>query len=67
MTFTDKEIFYLAHILRHFTDYIAYDDRPDHGLAILKDYRNLPEEEKRFLFRLAGRIGRVNRKRREKK
>jgi len=39
LTFTNDEIWVLAHITRHFADYICGDDRPDHGLGILKGYR----------------------------
>ena len=36
---TTEEIRVLSHITRHFADYIGGDDRPDHGLGILKGYR----------------------------
>ena len=39
ITLTTEEISVLAHITRHFCDYIHGDDRPDHGLGILKGYR----------------------------
>ena len=39
ITLTDGEIYVLAHLTRHFTDYMYGDDRPDHGMGILKSYR----------------------------
>jgi hypothetical protein len=36
---TEGEIWALAHVTRHFADYMCGDDRPDHGLGILKQYR----------------------------
>jgi hypothetical protein len=62
ITFTEKELNYLEHILWNFTDYMAHDDRPDHGMGILKQYRDLPEEEKRTIFLLSGRLRRLYRK-----
>lgn len=67
MKFTDNELYYLSHILRHFTDYMGGDDRPDHGFGILKEYRYLSDEKKRELYHLAGKIGRAERRRNEAK
>ena len=39
ITLTTEEISVLAHVTRHFADYMCGDDRPDHGLGILKGYR----------------------------
>ena len=39
ITLTSGEINTLAHITRHFSDYLCGDDRPDHGMGILKGYR----------------------------
>ena len=39
MSFTKGEIIALAHLTRHFADYMSGDDRPDHGMGILSDYR----------------------------
>lgn len=39
LTLTTEEIYILAHLTRHFFDYIHGDDRPDHGMGILKTYR----------------------------
>jgi hypothetical protein len=48
ITLTTEEIKVVAHILNHFTDYMCGDDRPDHGMGILKQYReaNIGIEEK---------------------
>ena len=59
---TEEELGYLQHILHHFTDYMAYDDRPDHGFGILKGYRKLPDEPKSKIFFLSGRLRRLHRK-----
>lgn len=61
-SFTKEELGYLEHILWHFTDYMAHDDRPDHGLGILKQYRDLPQEKKNKIYNLAGRLRRLYRK-----
>lgn len=39
ISLTEGEIHTLAHIMNHFTDYMCGDDRPDHGMGILKGYR----------------------------
>lgn len=44
ITLTEAEIRTLAHITRHFADYIFLDDRPDHGLGVLKHYREHNKE-----------------------
>lgn len=67
ITFTEREIERLAHIMDHFTDYMGHDDRPDHGFGILSQYRELPDEDKREVFFLAGKLLRVRRKLREKR
>jgi hypothetical protein len=61
---TEEELGYLQHILYHFTDYMAGDDRPDHGMGILKGYRELHyEDERRSKINfLAGRLRRIWRK-----
>ena len=59
---TMKELGYLEHILWHFVDYMAHDDRPDHGLGILKDYREIDEETRILIYGLAGRLRRRHRK-----
>ena len=66
-TLTEDELMYLQHIMWHFTDYMAHDDRPDHGFGILKDYRDINEERRHLIFQLAGRLRRTHRKLREKK
>ena len=60
---TKEELGYIEHILWHFTDYMNGDDRPDHGIGILKHYRDLPQEEKTKINILAGRLRRLYRKR----
>lgn len=63
ITLTDKELGYLQHILWHFTDYMAHDDRPDHGMGILKKYRDMKnQDERNIIFFLAGRLRRLHRK-----
>jgi len=61
ITLTDQEIKTLAHIMDHFVDYMYHDDRPDHGLGILKDYRDLPEEQKEKISMLAIKLMRARR------
>jgi hypothetical protein len=56
ITFTDEEIRYLENILNHFSDYIAKDDRYDHGIARLNEYREFPIDKKRIIYRMAGRL-----------
>ena len=46
----------------HFSDYMAMDDRPDHGLGILKGYRTMDDEEKRVIFFMAGKLRRSYKK-----
>jgi hypothetical protein len=62
ITLTERELMYLEHILYHFTDYMAYDDRPDHGLGILKRYRTMKDEDKHLLYRLAEKLRKHYRK-----
>lgn len=57
--FNEKELRYLEHILWHFTDYMAHDDRPDHGFGILKQYREADEETKHIIYFMAGRLRRL--------
>ena len=61
---TKEELGYLQHILDHFTDYMAKDDRPDHGMGILIQYRELSRdsEERTKINILAGRLRRLWRK-----
>ena len=60
ITLTDNEISTLWHIMYHFTDYMAGDNRPDHGLAVLRKYRKVGDERKREIYILAGRLGRAH-------
>ena len=61
ITLTEKELGYLEHILWHFTDYMSHDDRPDHGLGILKGYREMTNEQKEPVLILAGKLRRRHR------
>jgi len=61
-SFTQEELCYLEHILWHFSDYMAGDNREDHGFGILKEYRNLSNEKKVIIYRMAGRLRRLSRK-----
>ena len=58
-TLTRDELSTLAHILRNFTDYMAHDDRPDHGLNNLYGYRDLPQEQKNEVYMLCGKLQRL--------
>ena len=59
MTFTKEELIHLAGIMYHFTDYMAHDDRLDHGLARLKYYREeMPTDDKGKIYTLAGKLKR---------
>ena len=59
---TKKELSYLEHILWHFTDYMAGDNREDHGFGILKGYRELNDEDKRIIYEMSGTLRRRHRK-----
>lgn len=61
---TQRELGYLEHILWHFTDYMSGDDRPDHGLGILKHYREMPPQhaDKHLIYSMAGKLRRRWRK-----
>lgn len=73
ITLTTKEINVLAHITRNFADYVGGDDRPDHGLGILKGYReeNLKlkwsDERTGYLGAFFSSMGKLNRFRRKMK
>lgn len=60
VTLTTKELHILAHILRHFSDYMAHDDRPDHGLGILKGYRDLDKNGRWEVYTIMGKINRLS-------
>jgi hypothetical protein len=62
VTLTEQDLSTLAHILRQFTDYMAFDDRPDHGLNNLYGYRDLPQERKSEIYWLCGKINHAWRK-----
>jgi len=59
LSLTRKELGTMAHIMRQFTDYMAGDDRPDHGLNNLYGYRKFPQEEKNEIYMLCGKINRL--------
>ena len=57
MRFSEKELWLLSRIIDSFTEYMIKDDRPDHGLARLKHYRDRADEEtKKTLLTLSGRL-----------
>jgi hypothetical protein len=60
ITLTKREIRMLTLLLHHFTDYMAFDDRQDHGLARLQDYRKFDRESKIPYYTLAGKFRRWN-------
>jgi len=62
ISLTLQELSYLEHILWHFSDYMAHDDRPDHGFGILKGYREMTDEEKSVIFFMAGKMRRSYKK-----
>lgn len=47
ITFTRQEVQTLAFATRHLSDYVCGDDRTDHGLAMLKKYRDVYERQDR--------------------
>ena len=77
ITLSDREIVLLDNLLCRITEYFARDDRPDHGLAKLKPYRDallprcdaeglaigasLESGAKRDYFFLAGKFARLRR------
>ena len=77
MTFTDGEIDTFAHLSRHFADYMFGDDREDHWMGILKQYRerNLeyihthhisdPDTRPQYLKDFLSAMGKFNRKHRK--
>jgi len=67
MVLKDNEVEILAHIMDHFTDYMGYDDRPDHGFGILKQYREIGQERKIQIYQLTGRLLRARKRIRQKK
>ena len=56
---TKRDLGTLAHIMRQFTDYMAGDDRHDHGLNNLYGYRDLPQEDKNEVYMLCGKLNRM--------
>ena len=60
-----EELGYLEHIMWHFTDYMGGDDRSDHGMGILKGYREMKDQDRRTrIMVLSGRLRRLYRKKR---
>ena len=55
---TKKELSFLEHILWHFTDYMAGDNREDHGFGILKGYRELNDDDKVIIYEMSGKLRR---------
>ena len=64
---TEEELGYLQHILWHFVDFMAGDNRFDHGMGILKGYKDLPDEKRGNIAYLSGRLRRLHRKWQDKK
>jgi len=57
LSFTDSEIVYLGGLLDALTDYMAGDNRPDHGMARIKWYREqMPTQMKNAIYGLSGKI-----------
>ena len=56
---TKRDLGTLAHIMRQFTDYMAGDDRHDHGLNNLYGYRDLPQDDKNEVYVLCGKLNRM--------
>lgn len=61
ISLTKQEIIYLENILNHFIDWMVHDDRIDHGLNMLKYYRE-DLKDKTPIFILAGKFKRRLRK-----
>jgi len=56
MKLTKDEKAILAFVMNHYSDYLAGDDRPDHGMARLKAGREWNSEKKKIAYKLAGRL-----------
>ena len=65
ITLSRREIILLAWVMDKVSEYMANDDRPDHGLGKLKDVRDIPSKGffdngiKREIHSLAGRLERI--------
>jgi hypothetical protein len=68
IAFTELEVYVMAHITRHFADFMCGDDRPDHGMGILKGYREasrkyrFDEEKPEYIEAFYSAMGKLNRK-----
>lgn len=49
-------------LLRQVTDHMAFDDRPDHGLNMVKNVRYLSDDQKSKWYELSGRLTRAYRR-----
>jgi hypothetical protein len=56
------ELLILVNILDNFSDYVAGDDRIDHGWNRLKEWRQGSSETKQMLYKLNGRLARLLRR-----
>ncbi len=56
ITMKKEDLNYIFWVLDHFTDYMAHDDRIDHGWNILKEARNWDMEKKTRLYSATGRL-----------
>lgn len=55
----DEELNYLTNVLTHFCDFMHDDERPDHGLARLREWQVMPAEAKQLVSVLSGRVHRM--------
>ncbi len=53
---TKDDLNILQWVMHHFTDYMAHDNREDHGWNILKVAREYDIETKKEFYSLAGRL-----------
>jgi len=63
ITFTNDELIKLYMVFHHLTDYMAFDDRLDHGIARIKELRDMSSMNKQEWFALAGKLKRIVRNR----
>ena len=62
LSFYKDEIMMIANILDNFSDYVAGDDRIDHGWNRLKEWRTGSQETKNMLYKLSGKVLRMLRR-----
>lgn len=59
LTLTNHEVIILSMVFYHLTDYMAGDDRPDHGWNKLKQIRDFKSEDKEIFYKLYGKFWRA--------